>query len=251
MRVLSRGCHRPMLSIIFEFVRMTPNMLATMTLITRRKVSFAVTPKGRTGDVRHAAHEPHLLQALAIASVFAAAWFALTLLGVTPTHYNVPWAAYAALGWLVLNVVLLIKAIARVTDLRFAGERRASVRIDTSYAGSFDRLPCEILDLSLTGARIAVTRIQDKERHQLLVDLGESTVTIKTAVRTVRPDPAGYSIVGLEFLPGQNLARSAVALELFHSKVVPSRAIPADVPSTPKVAPAPKTVPGVAGPAAA
>ena len=49
LRVLSRGCHRPVLSILFEFVRMTPNLLATLTLFRSRAVTFRVTPKGRVG----------------------------------------------------------------------------------------------------------------------------------------------------------------------------------------------------------
>ncbi|MBA2719511.1 MAG: glycosyltransferase [Chloroflexi bacterium] len=223
MRLLSRGCHRPFLSILFELVRMTPNLLATMSLATRRKLAFRVTPKGRTGDARHAAPEPRLLRFLALLSVFAAAWFGLTLMGSTITAYVVPWAAYGAFGWLVLNVFLLVSAIGRVRDLRYAGERRASVRFETTFVGSFDGGPCQILDLSLTGARVAVDGLSDMNAHHLVVELDGQDLAIEAAVRSHRPDGAGRTILGLEYLPDQNLARAALALGLFQTTVVPAR----------------------------
>jgi hypothetical protein len=223
MRVLSRGCHRPFLSILFEFVRMTPNLLATLSLVTRRKVAFRVTPKGRTGNARHAATEPRLLRFLAIFSIFAAAWFGLTVMGVTFTRYAVPWAAYGAFGWLVLNVVLLVSAIGRVRDLRYAGERRASVRFETTFAGSFDGGPSQILDLSLTGARVAVDALSEMDEHHLVVELDGREVAVEAAVRSQRPDGAGRTILGLEFLPDQNLARADLALALFQTTVVDAR----------------------------
>ena len=224
LRLLSRGCHRPFLSILFELVRMTPNLLATLSLVTRRTVAFRVTPKGRTGNGRRAAPEPRLLRLLTILSVFAAAWFALTILSSTFTEYAVPWAAYGAFGWLTLNVFLLVSAISRVRDLRFAGERRASVRFETSFRGAFDGTPCEILDLSLTGARIAVDRVSAMEGHHLVVELDGREVVMEAVTRSERAGADGRTIVGLEFGEDQNLARAALALALFHTTVVPGRA---------------------------
>jgi cellulose synthase (UDP-forming) len=217
LRALSRGAHRPILSIVFELVRMTPNILATLTLVTRRRVAFAVTPKGRTDDgtTRHPAAEPRLLRALAILSVAAAAWFALTLLDVTPVRYSVPWAAYATFGWLIVNVGLLVRAISRVRDLRYAGERRASVRFDTELLGTLDTEPCAVLDVSLTGARVAVFGSSVRADASLVVSLPDADVLLLATVRSVRPDATGRTIVGLEFLPDQHLARARVALALF------------------------------------
>ena len=223
MRLLSRGCHRPFLSILFELVRMTPNLLATLSLATRRKVAFRVTPKGRTGDARRAASEPRLLRVLAILSLFAAAWFGLTIMGATSTHYAIPWAAYGAFGWLVLNVFLLVSAIGRVRDLRFAGERRASVRFETRFSGGFDGATCQILDLSLTGARISVEGVSEMDSHHLVVEFDGQDLAIEATIRSQRPDAIGRTILGLEFLPDQNLARAGLALALFQTTVVPGR----------------------------
>ena len=42
--LLGRGAYRPLLSILFELVRMTPNLVATLTLVVRRAPHFSVTP---------------------------------------------------------------------------------------------------------------------------------------------------------------------------------------------------------------
>jgi cellulose synthase (UDP-forming) len=217
LRALSRGAHRPILSIVFELVRMTPNILATLTLVTRRRVAFAVTPKGRTdaGATRQSAPEPRLLRAVAILSVGAAAWFALTLLEVTPIRYAVPWAAYATFGWLIVNVGLLVRAIVRVRDLRYAGERRASVRFATEFLGTLETEPCAVLDVSLTGARVAVFTAPVDPDASLVVSLPDGDVLLRATIRSTRPDRTGRTIVGLEFLPDQHLARARVALALF------------------------------------
>ncbi len=226
MRILSRGWHRSMLSIVFELVRMTPNIGATLTLLRPGRIGFRVTPKGRTGDSRRPAPEPLLLRVTAVLSVLGLAWFALTLLGRTPTRYEVPWAAYATAGWLVLNTFLLVAAIGRVRALRFAGERRASHRFETVLHGRIDNTPCEIHDLSLTGARIELGRLPmiiaspnaggspSLERHVLTVPIDGHEIVLEAVSRSERRDGV-RTIVGLEFLPDQDAARAQLALALF------------------------------------
>ncbi|MEA2546628.1 MAG: hypothetical protein QOI09_1901, partial [Chloroflexota bacterium] len=114
-------------------------------------------------------------------------------------------------------------AIGRVRDLRFAGERRASVRFETTFAGGFDGASCQILDLSLTGARIAVEDVSEIDSHHLVVEVDGRDLAIEATIRSRRPGTVGRTILGLEFLPDQNLARAALALALFHTTVVPGR----------------------------
>ena len=243
MRILSRGWHRSMLSIVFELVRMTPNIGATLTLLRPGRIGFRVTPKGRTGDSRRSAPEPLLLRVTAVLSVVGLAWFALTLLGRTPTRYEVPWAAYATAGWLVLNTFLLVAAIGRVRALRFAGERRASHRFETVLHGRIDDTPCEIHDLSLTGARIELGRLPvlgtskrhggspSLERHELSVPIDGRQIVLKAVSRSERRD--GFrTIVGLEFLPDQDAARARLALALFATTSPPVEAVVVAAPAT-------------------
>ena len=245
LRVLSRGCHRPILSILFELVRMTPNILATLTLVTRRRVAFAVTPKGRSSDGadaaarRHAAPGPRLLRVVAVLSVLAGGWFAASLAGWTPVRYSVPWAAYASFGWLSVNIVLLSQAIRRVRDLRYAGERRAAVRFDTALTGTLAGEPCAVLDVSLTGARVAMWSAPMSERVALDVSLDGGPVQLEAVVRSVRRDTSLRLVVGLEFLPDQNVARGALALAIFGAA---HGAIPTSLAAAPS---GPATVPAV------
>ncbi len=216
-RVLSRGYSRPILSLLFEFVRMTPNLLATTTLVTNRKATFQVTPKGRTGDGRVPNRAPRLLVAMLGLSVAAAAWYALTLLGVTPIHYAVPWAAHAAFAWMLVNVGLLWLAIKRVRSPLYAGERRSSVRFGTDLPGRLDGVESTIRDVSLTGARIELPAGAASEgRGRLVVDIpGRSPLAFTGSTRSTWADDAGGTMVGFEFDDGQHAARAHLALALF------------------------------------
>jgi hypothetical protein len=140
--------------------------------------------------------------------------------------YAVPWAAYATFGWLTLNVLLLSRAIGRVRDARYAGERRASVRFETALDGSLDGLGCQILDLSLTGARIAMPELPSTDEHHLRVAFGGPDIDLRAVIRSTRTDDRGGLIVGLEFTPDQNAARAELALAMFHTRAVPPRERP-------------------------
>ena len=216
LRVLSRGAHRPILSVLFEFVRMSPNLLATTTLFTRRRATFRVTPKGRTGATRRPVAEPVLLRSVAFVSLVGAAWYTATLMGATPTRYEVPWAAHATFAWLSLNIVLLVLAIRRIRSMRYAAERRASFRFETSFDGRLGGLPCRVTDVSLTGARVEMAGLVSGMAHQVLVvDLDGGELMLDTDVRSRRLDADGV-VCGLEFLPGQHQARARLSLALFH-----------------------------------
>ncbi|HXG39313.1 MAG TPA: glycosyltransferase, partial [Candidatus Limnocylindrales bacterium] len=222
LRVLSRGCHRPVLSTVFELVRMTPNLLATTTLLTNRRATFRVTPKGRTADGRRPPRAPLLLRTVLVLSVAAAAWYGLTLAGLTPVRYAVPWAVHAAFGWLVVNALLVGLAVRRVRSLRFAGERRAAVRFEVDLPGRFADGPCRVLDLSLIGARIATLGEPPGDGiHELLVVVDERPLALQAVIRTSQLAGDGRTVCGLEFSPGQTSERAALALELFRTRALP------------------------------
>lgn len=230
LRALSRGCHRPVLTLIFEFVRMTPNLLATMTLFTHRRATFRVTPKGRTGDGRSAIRVPRPLTALLGLSFVAGAWYALTLLGVTPTHYHVPWAVHASFGWMLLNVGLLWLAIRRVRSPLYAAERRSSVRFATDLTARLDGTDAIVRDVSLTGARIELPGPREIAAHaRLVVDVPDGRpLDLRGAGRTTWLDATGRTMLGFEFDEGQIGERARLALAMFG---VPDTA-EADAPAT-------------------
>jgi cellulose synthase (UDP-forming) len=229
LRALSRGCHRPVLSVLFEFVRMAPNLIATLTLLTRGSAVFRVTPKGRTAEGRRTVPVPLPLTAVLFVSFLGLAWYALTLLGATPVRYEIPWAVHAAVGWTVLNVALVWLAIRRVRSPRYAAERRSSVRFATNLTGRLDGFDIRVRDLSLTGARIEVpSAVSIAPDARLFVDVGAGdAIELAASVRSTWTDDAGTSYAGIEFAEGQFLPRARLARALFGHAAGDGQAAPA------------------------
>jgi cellulose synthase (UDP-forming) len=238
LKALSRGCHRPILSVVFELVRMTSNLRATMSLVTHRRPVFVVTPKGRQGDGRNRVRVPLPLRLLLAGSVLASAWFALTLLGRTPITYSEPGAVIAAFGWMLFNVVLVALAIGRIRSLRFAPERRASVRFDVELPALMGGLAAETRDVSTTGGRIVTgSAMPVGSKVKLTLDGTGTPIALWAVVRSVRADEHGGVIHGVEFLPGQHRMRARLALLLFRQQPRPVVDRSPRVPSIPDLAP--------------
>ena len=225
--LLSRGKAPQVLASVFELVRMTANLRATLTLVRSRAVAFQVSHKGRVGDERRRSPIPVLLCAVLAASVGAAAWFVLTLAGLTPVTYEVRWAAYAAAGWLAVNGVLLASAVSRIRAERFAGDRRASVRFDVDTTGALAGVACQVRDMSLTGARVVVPKGTDARLAGELAVAGIA-VPLRAVARSQRPLGDGSVLVGLQFEPGQDAEQAVLALALFNAQRVPTFVAPTD-----------------------
>lgn len=225
MALLGRGYYRPLLATMFELIRMTPNILATLTLLRPVALRFRVTPKGREGDQRRRNPAPRLLVVAGGASVVTALWFGLTVAGLTPLQYQVPWAAYGAAFWLFVNTVLVVYAIARVRSFRYGAERRCSVRFPIALQGRFADRSCEIRDLSLTGALLvlpasAVAR-PGAAPPQLTILLSGTSITLDANVRSQQALGSGLLLCGVEFQPGQYGPQGRLALALFNAQLVP------------------------------
>ncbi|MGI8684965.1 MAG: glycosyltransferase [Acidimicrobiales bacterium] len=231
LALLGRGFAPQGISTVFELVRMSPNLRATLTLFRPGGRAFTVTPKGRVGDERTRTQVPRLLSAALVVSLVAAVWFALSAAGRTPLSYDEPWAAYGAAFWLGVNALFVLAAIRRIRSERFAGERRASVRFDVSMPGRLDGGACRIHDISLTGAKVAVPaersgslRSSDGDGHhraRVAIPFGDVVLDLAAAVRSVRPAGEADVVVGLEFEPGQDSTRARLALALFNAQLVP------------------------------
>jgi cellulose synthase (UDP-forming) len=228
LRLLNRRYHRLVLATLFDLVRMSPNISATLSLVWPGRPQFQVTPKGRQSDQRNRIEPPVLLVAVAILSVVAAVWSALTLAGLTPIHYEDPWFAYGALFWLTFGFVLICIAIARVHSERYGPERRSSVRFATGLVGVLDSAVCDILEISLTGAQVSTvseprpSAANGREVHKLAVGVPGRSLTLESLVRWRRPSEGGRTLVGLEFVDGQTAAQAQLALALLNGQVLPA-----------------------------
>jgi cellulose synthase (UDP-forming) len=227
---LTRGRAPIVLSTLFDLVRMESNLRATTALFTGRSPSFQVTPKGRVGEDRARGRVPLLLEAMLVVSLAAAGWFVASAAGLTPLHYGTPWAAYGAAMWLTVNTTFVVAAALRIRHQRFGSERRGAVRFSVHLAGALDGAPIEVADLSLTGARVIAAREAlppDLSEAVLQVDIDGAPLLLMTSVRFRRVRAEGTrEELGLEFSPNQNIARSQLALALFHTDWVP-RLVPA------------------------
>jgi cellulose synthase (UDP-forming) len=215
LSALSRGYAPQGMAILFELIRMPANFAATMTLFSPGERRFNVTAKGRTGDDRSNLAAPRVLWLLLACSIVTGAWAIATLAGWTPMTYSVPWAAGGSMVWLVMNAVMLAVAISRIRSMRFATDRRSSVRVATERHGRWDGTPVSIIDLSVGGALVEVPHgLAVAAGTELMVDLGDATVTIRVTERSRRPSPDGRNAerVGVEFLPDQTVGRARLAV---------------------------------------
>jgi hypothetical protein len=126
-------------------------------------------------------------------------------------------AAVGAAGFLTMNLGLLVLAVRRIRDPHYSSERRASVRLGVDLSGQLDAVPCEIEDLSSTGAKVLLAAEAggfEAERGMLSVSLPDGRrVRLASTVRRriVRAD--GLEL-GLEFAEGQRGRVAEIALAL-------------------------------------
>ncbi|MBW3603795.1 MAG: glycosyltransferase [Actinobacteria bacterium] len=219
--LLGRGRSPPLIATVFELVRMTPTLYATMMLLRASAVAFRVTPKGRLDPDRLRGSAPWLLIALLVASLGSAAWYAATLTGLTPITYDPPAVAHAAAFWLAGNTVLLSVAIVRTMAQRFARERRASYRFTFDLPALLNGRGCRLRDVSLTGAHI--------EMDEDLAPSGARTATHtlrfnaavadqRCIVRSRERLDGGRMRLGVEFVDDDPVGRAELALWAFRQR---------------------------------
>jgi cellulose synthase/poly-beta-1,6-N-acetylglucosamine synthase-like glycosyltransferase len=221
LRLLARGYYPPILSVLFEVLRMPAVLPATLALVwPERAATFKVTPKGRSTSSGQRMPIPRLLSVLAVASSIGLVWFTATLLGLSPIHYEVPWAAIGAAGFMALNLALLLAAIKRIRSSRFAGNRRAGTRLPVHIPVRIAGQRGELLDLSVTGAGIRVPTPVDLDIGELwlTLDLPSGPLELEVEVRRNRKDGRS-EILGLAFAPGQEKAIGRLAVAVFHADV--------------------------------
>jgi cellulose synthase (UDP-forming) len=221
MRLLARGYYPPILSVLFDFIRMPAVLPATLAVFWPGRAStFKVTPKGRSATSGQRVPVPRLLTVLAAASSVGLVWFTATLLGFSPITYTVPWAAIGAAVFMAINLALLLTAIGRIRSSRFAGNRRAGTRLPVHVPVSLAGQHGELLDLSVSGAGIRIPAPVDLDVGELwlTLDLPTGPLELQVDVRRNRI-VRGAEELGLSFAPGQEKAIGELAVAVFHADV--------------------------------
>jgi cellulose synthase (UDP-forming) len=214
--LLGRGAYRPVLSIIFDLVRMSPNFVATLSLLVPRTPRFRVTPKGRIAADRGRTEAPLLLRLSLGVSFVAAAVYALHLVGPFDLGYASELAALGAFSWLVVNAGLTWLAIRRVRSLRFAAERRSAVRFAVDVPGWIDGDAATVQDVSVGGALVAAAApLVERDAHLVSFELPGGTTSLWAQIRSSRRASSGEYHYALEFEPGQYPARATLSRAVF------------------------------------
>jgi cellulose synthase (UDP-forming) len=192
---------------------------ATLAILRpNAKATFKVTPKGRALGGRRRVEPPRLLTVPAALTSLGLAWFAATLLGFTPLTYEVSWAAIGAAGFMSVNLALMLAAIGRIRSSRFAGNRRASTRLEFVGPARLDGRPAKLVDLSITGARlfVPVGSAPVEDTAELTFTSAGLSIELATRIRRRRATGDGVLELGLEFLPGQEVELGRLAVAVFH-----------------------------------
>jgi cellulose synthase/poly-beta-1,6-N-acetylglucosamine synthase-like glycosyltransferase len=220
LRLLARGHYPPVLSIMFEFLRMPAALVGTLALVGLGGRSFRVTPKGAIAEGGRRARVPRLTIALLVVSAAAVVWFALTLAGRTPFVYPVPAVAEGAFLFLGVNAAFLAGAAMRIRAPEFAPERRNGVRLPVVLCGTVDGMLCAIDDLSLggTGVALASSSAQVGDTVEFVVLLPANIVTLASTVRRRTSGREGVEL-GLEFDSGQAVDIAGLALALLSTDI--------------------------------
>ncbi|MFN2418250.1 MAG: glycosyltransferase [Candidatus Limnocylindria bacterium] len=214
--LLGRGAYRPLMSIVFDVVRMSSNLLATITLFTSRAPAFRVTPKGRIATNRGRIQAPVLLRATLGASFIGAAVYLGHLLGIITIGYAAEWAAAGAFSWLGVNAGLVWVAMRRIRSIRFAAERRNAVRFAVDIPGAVDGSVASVQDVSVGGALIATREpLVERETHLLSFELADRTTSLWARIRSSSRAASGEHHYAFEFEPGQYPAKGVLAHAVF------------------------------------
>jgi cellulose synthase (UDP-forming) len=238
LRLLARGYYPPVLSLVFEVLRLPAVLPATLAVFNpKKRRSFKVTAKAAHDD-RNKINPPQLLVGLMAISTVSIVWFLVTILGYTWTDYgaNAP-AVIGSFIFACVNFWLITLAVKRIRAAQYAGNRRNGFRFDVFLRGELDGKACIIRDVSLTGARVEATAtdLQRGQQIELALRAGETPHVLKAEVVRVRPQ-SGNDSIALRFLPGQRATVGAVALYLLNGHVRPER--------TPRERASTRTTPG-------
>ncbi|HEY7467728.1 MAG TPA: glycosyltransferase [Dehalococcoidia bacterium] len=222
LRLLARGYYPPILSLVFEMLRLPAVLPATFAILNphKRRV-FRVTQKN-AADNHRKINPPQLLVFLMSVSTLSIVWFLLSMFGWTPVDYgdNTP-AVIGSFVFACVNFWLLSLAIKRVRAAQYAGNRRAATRFDVFLRGELSGNACIVRDLSLTGARVeaGAARLERGKKVSLVIRAADIEHRLEAEVIRVRPGPA-RSDVALRFLKGQRGTVGALALMVLNSAYV-------------------------------
>jgi cellulose synthase (UDP-forming) len=214
LRLLARGYYPPILSLVFEMLRLPAVLPATLAIFNpQKRRAFKVTKKSASAS-HSKVTPPQLLVFLMSVSTVSIVWFVVSMLDLSPTKYgaNAP-AVVGCFIFACVNFWLLSIAIKRIVAAEYAGNRRAATRFEVFLRGDLGGEACIVRDLSFTGARVesGSTTLERGKKVSLVIRAADKEYRLESEVIRVR-NSAGRNDIALRFLHGQRGTIGALAL---------------------------------------
>lgn len=200
-------------------------------LITRRTLSFQVTPKSGA-DERLRGRAPRILWGLIGFNAAVVLYAFLGLSGVVPWHVSPP-AVGASGVWLTLSGIVLVLGVRRIQRAEFATSRRNAHRFPVRARVSINGQDGELLDVSTGGAAVSCS---DSVASTLL-GVGTIQLVLPSAepvqmqiVRRQTSQP-GRETISLRVTDGDWASYRALSRWLFHTPAGAVSGLPDGVPA--------------------
>ncbi len=200
-------------------------------LVTRRTLSFQVTPKSGA-DERVRGRAPRVLLVLIAFNVAVLLYAFLGLSGAAPWHVSPP-AVGASGVWLFLSGTVLVMGVLRIQRAEFATSRRNAYRFPVRASVQIDGHEGELIDISTGGAAVACAEsdaatLLGVGTLELMLPGAEAVQMQIVRRRSGRP---GQEIITLRVSDGDWASYRALSLWLFHTPAGVVAGLPPEVPA--------------------
>jgi cellulose synthase (UDP-forming) len=197
-------------------------------LVSRKTLTFEVTPKGASGE-RTRGRIPNVLGVLSAVVLVVMAYAAAGIAGWVPWRTGTD-STVAAGAWLGLAAVVLLFGTARIRSAEYATSRRNAHRITLRTGIVVDGVPGELVDISVGGAAVRFPA-------GTLPDLGlvefelPGLRPIKMTMIRMPQQSSEYEVASLQAVKGDWTALQTMSLWLFHTPVGAVPTLPPGVPA--------------------
>jgi cellulose synthase (UDP-forming) len=226
---LLRGQIRWTTAFALRVFRIPVGVACMWWLISRRQLQFEVTPKGGA-DQRERGRTPTIIWAVALLVAAVLTYAALGVAALVPWRTD-PGSTVASAVWLGLGLVVLGMGARRIRNAEYATSRRNAHRVGVNTTVLVDGIACELLDISVGGARVRAPSHLAPETGLVELSLPGTEPCKLEVVRLTRSDIA--DTVSLRARPAEWNTYRTISLWMFHT---PHGAVPHLQHNTPVIA---------------
>ena len=198
-------------------------------LVTRRSLTFDVTPKAGADD-RVRGRAPSVLLGLAAVVVALLVYAAIGVAGAVRWHATAG-ATVASAVWLALAAAALLLGLRRITAEEYATSRRNAHRIAIDAGVMLDGVEGELVDISVGGVAVRFPRTGVRPGDLVRLTLPAAPPVTLIVVRVdARAEQEG-DVVSLRAVDGDWATLRTMSLWLFHTPPGVLEGLPPGVPA--------------------